>query len=443
MSYILDALKKSDQERKRGEVPTITSVNADASPNVGETKRIGLKIAAGGFALGVAVIAGIMFMVGGDETPQPTSTNIAVNEVPSSAPQPDEVPVAKAETAQTTERSVEPKPITKPQPDKTSTLETVPKIEPKPTTAKQPEKPSPIVAANPVDANIPKPDPAATEAPPPASQPVNNVSKAPAPKRVPGSTIAPAPTPTPETKETKIANALKTQKPAPKLPPLDGATAHFDRGWDSMDRGLFNQAVADFSIAVEMEPGFADGWFALGWAQEKNSQDDEAIASYGRAINVKADHAGALFSRGYLQLFSDNPLGATRDFNAAANLAKNDFRIYIHAWTYIAKSKTGIDGVGDLKTNSRNDDLSSWPGHIVRYYAGELNESEVIQFIEDAGQPDLQERRCAGYFFLGEYALLQGDGAKARDYFEKSLATGVVKLRQFDAARRELAKLAK
>ncbi|MDH5772303.1 MAG: hypothetical protein OEY84_04135, partial [Rhodospirillaceae bacterium] len=258
MSYILDALKKSDQERKRGEVPTITSVNADASPNVGETKRIGLKIAAGGFALGVAVIIGIMFMVGGDETPQPTPTNIAVNEASSSAPQPDEAPITKDETTQTTERSAEPEPITEPQPDKTSALEATPKTEPKPTTAKQPEKPSPIVAANPVNANIPKPDPTATEAPPPASQPVNDVSKAPAPKRVPGSTIAPTPTPAPTpAPETKIASVLKTQKPTPKLPPLNSATAYLDRGWNSMDRGLFNQAVADFSIAVEMEPGFA------------------------------------------------------------------------------------------------------------------------------------------------------------------------------------------
>ena len=435
MSYILDALKKSDQERKRGEVPTITSVSADTGSAEGKTKQIGLKIIAGGVALGVVIIAGVM-LIDGKETPPPLTNQTADNVADKTTGEIAQNDVV--DKTQTTERSTEPEPEINITTEKEDVPKPSIKAKPKAKTSQQilkskkPEKTLPIVAAKPIDADIPKPDPSATEAPPPAPQPVNDVSKAPAPKRVPGSSVAPQP-----------AVAAKTQKPKSALPALGSATQYLDRGWDSMDRGLFNQAAADFSTAVEMEPGFADGWFALGWAQEKNSQDTSAIASYGRAIRVRADHAGALFSRGYLQLFSGNPLGATRDFNATANLAKGDFRLYTHIWAFIAKGKTGIDGTNDIKTNSQNDDLSSWPGQVIRYYAGELNETQLVQSIEDGDNPNLQERRCAGYFFLGEYALLRGDSKKARDYFEKSLATGVVKLRQFDASRRELAKMAK
>ena len=440
MSYILDALKKSDQERKRGEVPTITSANNEIEPGKNAQRQMGLKVAAGGFALGIIIMVGVMF-IGKDENIPPQSPTEVTVLKPVAAPEPTQE--LTAETKETAPEPV-PAPATTPENKKATPLAPIQSV----TTANPPvatpakpakpeaiEKPAPIIASDPVNANIPKANPSATEAPPPASQPIDKVSNAPAPKRVPGSSIAQQPQ--------KNETIEKYQPPVSKLPPLNRASDYLDRGWSSLDRGLFNQAVADFSAAVKMEPGFVDGWFALGWAQEKNEQYNEAIASYTRTIKAKADHTGALFSRGYLELFSGNPLGAANDFNATLNLADGDFRLYTHAWLFIARTNADADGKSELIGNSNADDLSPWPGPIIKYFAGNLTEAEVLQSIESGSLSGLQERRCAGYFFLGEYALLQGNKTKARDYFEKSLATGVIKLRQFDGARRELAKLAK
>ncbi|MDH5187898.1 MAG: hypothetical protein OEW37_02945 [Rhodospirillaceae bacterium] len=441
MSYILDALKKSDQERKRGEVPTITSASADVEFKENETKQISLKIAAGGFVLSAIIVTVVLFMPSDEEPSSVKAAPEAATEMALTPSAPDATP---ANDVAPSERATAPQPAPKPAPKPAPIISQEVKTEIKPpeiSPERTPEKPSPIIAADPVNADIPKPDASTNEAPAPASQPINKVSVAPEPKRVPGSTVARVPT-----LAAKIETKTQIQKLKPSLPMLNSASDYLDRGWNSMNLGLFNQAIADFSVAVEMEPGFADGWFALGWAQEKNNQDGNAIASYSNSIKAKANHAGALFSRGYLELFSGKPLNATRDFKATLNLAENDFRLYIHVWTFVAKNKSGsktiIDSIKDLKIDSQDDELSSWPGQIIRYYMGELTEAQILQAIEDGSSSGLQERRCAGYFFIGEYALLKGDTKKARNYFEKSLATGVVKLRQFDASRRELASLA-
>ena len=430
MSYILDALKKSDQERKRGEVPTITSTNNETESDEGVDNKIGLKIAViavGGFAL-VAVVLVAVLLSGDDEPASlPAQTDVAI-------------------TPPALEQIAEPKPEPKIEKKPEAVAIISPAKEPaKPVIKKsieveKPKTPDPIVAAAPVDADIPKPQPSATEASPPASQPISDVSKAPAPKKVPGSTIAAAPTPSAKIKTT---DTPFRKKPTTNLPKLSQASDYLDRGWSSMDRGLYNQAIADFSNAIEMEPGFSDGWFALGWAQEKNEQDGDAIASYTRAIKAKPDHAGALFSRAYLELFSGNASAAARDFNATISIADGDLKIYTHIWLFIARSSAGMDAAGKLAIDSRGDDLSVWPGPVVEFYTGRLSEAEVLQSIESEGVSSLQQRRGAGYFFLGEYALLQGNTTKAKEYFEKTLATGAVKLRQFDGARRELAKLIK
>lgn len=377
MSFILDALKKSDHERKRGEVPTISSTESDDSSAESNPKGIGVKIIAIGFALTTIVLGGVLFL-GGDEPDErgapPSSPEIALN-----PPPPETKP--------------EPGPEIKPEPK----LE--PKLEPK-------IKPSP---------------------------PPSKTAPEPSPEPVPEPVVKSKPAPTIEVAESPVIKS----PPKSSLPQLNQASRYLDRGWESMDRGLYNQAVADFSSAVEMEPGFSDGWFALGWAQEKNKNDQGAIASYTRAINERPDHTGALFSRGYLELFSGNPGGAVNDFSATLNLSNGSLKTYSYIWLYIARSNAGLKPPAAMS----NVQLSVWPGPMVNFYAGKSSEAEVLGEIESGNSKNQLERRCAGYFFLGEHALIGGDVTKAKEYFKKAMATGAVKLRQFDGAMRELAKL--
>lgn len=392
MSYILDALKKSDQERKRGEVPTIVSGPGDSDEQaVPAPKRYGPWVLAGGFAIATAVLAWVIIS---RDAPLPAPAQPALVATQQAPQQPVEAtpekPVLQASRAQT---EATPKPAPDPAP------ETSPKPAPEPVPDPAPEK---IAAAEPVAVMKPAPAPEIAPTPAPVAAPV----------------IAPA------------------------LPRLGRADAHLDRGWSSIDKGLYNQALADFKITVEMEPGFIDGWFAQGWALEKSGKDMQAMESYSRAIALKPNHVGALFSRGYLNLFGNDPAAAERDFSTTLNFADGDIKLYTHLWLYVARARQGKEANTVLARESLSANLSKWPGVMVRYYLGTVSEAEAVRAIEQTAPADLAARRCAGYFFLGEKALLQGDPDRARNFFEKTLQSGVDRLRQFDGARRELARLA-
>jgi hypothetical protein len=66
--------------------------------------------------------------------------------------------------------------------------------------------------------------------------------------------------------------------------------------------------------------------------------------------------------------------------------------------------------------------------------AGLIPESEY--FSDDV--PAEPERECEANFYAGTRRLIAGDESVARDFFARSVATGVEKLRQYQTAKREL-----
>ena len=363
MSYILDALKKSDAQRKRAQQD-----NNDDSPSSVSSlppqnpKKPWAGIFAGGFAIVAVLGLGVSFMVN------------------------NESPVSAAHPAPQQQMTKVVAPVAEP------VAEVVPKSEPEPE---------------------PKPEPKAEPAPKP--EPVVDVK--PEPKPEPKPIVA----------------------PKPNLPPLKSAQAYVDRAWTSMDGGLYGQALNDLDLALISEPAFAEAWFAHGWANEKNGDQKAAVSDYNHAIDAKPDHAFALFSRGFLNLYNGNLQAASVDFVRTQGVAQDEaLRLYSHLWLYIARQRLGQNARSRLLETFETQNLPVWPGPLVKYFQGTLDEQAVITAIETSTDDVRKERRATGYFFLGVFEQLTGNNHNARIYFEKTLATGAVQYRQYDAAGREL-----
>jgi predicted TPR repeat methyltransferase len=67
------------------------------------------------------------------------------------------------------------------------------------------------------------------------------------------------------------------------------ADRRFDFGRDLMLRGDLAAAAELMEQAIELEPGFASAWFALGDLREQTGQRDEAVAAYLRARETDPD----------------------------------------------------------------------------------------------------------------------------------------------------------
>ena len=91
-------------------------------------------------------------------------------------------------------------------------------------------------------------------------------------------------------------NPLKPVSAPPPMPALmflsSGdliADRRYDFARDLQRRGDLADAADLMEQAVELAPGFASGWFALGELREQLAQPDAAIAAYRRACAADAD----------------------------------------------------------------------------------------------------------------------------------------------------------
>lgn len=414
MSYILDALKKSDAERKRGEVPTLSDTPQAPTASTQATTQPMALIVIGAVAVLAIGSAGTWFMLGSDEAPQ-QAEQVAQQ-------------VAKPQPA--------PKPAPKPEPEPTAAPEPVqepkPVQEPGPTPAPEPE---PVVQA-------PKPKLVLAPQPEPKEVAVLTAKPEPeivlAPKKAPELGTVLKPKPVTKIKEPPRTTIKTAAKPRP-MAALKSTGAYVDRAWTSMDKGLYAQAIQDLDRAVAEEPAFADAWFARGWALEKSGDEGGAIIDYGRAIDAKPGHAFALFSRGFLNLYGGSSNDAVVDFVRTLGVAQDEsLRLYSHLWLYLSRSRAGQNAQARLKDDASTENLTQWPGPLIKHLLGTMSEAKVQREIEQGPKSSLKERRATGYFFLGITAQMAGHNDNARTYFEKTLATGAVDFRQYDAAKREL-----
>ena len=84
----------------------------------------------------------------------------------------------------------------------------------------------------------------------------------------------------------------------------------FYRGLSAMDKGDFDQAIKDFTTAIEIKPDFFGAYNNRGVAYREKHDFDTAIQNYDKAIEIKPDLADAYNNRGIAY-------GGKHDFDTA------------------------------------------------------------------------------------------------------------------------------
>jgi len=74
-----------------------------------------------------------------------------------------------------------------------------------------------------------------------------------------------------------------------------GQTAkdYFDKGIAYLNKGMLDEAIAEFKKAVEINPNSADAHTALGAAYANKGMPDKATAEYRKAIEINPNSAEA------------------------------------------------------------------------------------------------------------------------------------------------------
>ena len=78
----------------------------------------------------------------------------------------------------------------------------------------------------------------------------------------------------------------------------DNDAAWFGQGYALVELGRYEEAIASYDRAVEIKPDYHDAWNNRGIALGDLGRYEEAIASYDRAVEIKPDYPDAWYNRG-------------------------------------------------------------------------------------------------------------------------------------------------
>lgn len=219
--------------------------------------------------------------------------------------------------------------------------------------------------------------------------------------------------------------------------------AYYGRGWAHETTGAHLSAIRDFNRVIEQMPDFAGAYYGRGWAFERTGRIDQAITEYGETIRLEPGNTDAYLSRGILQFYSNRLRLAESDFDIVYERDSGSLGGYALLWTYLSRMRSGVSERHARSMIAGRKIKSTWPGVILSVYLGRAEPAQVIAETKFENQATQRQRECVAYFFLGALRLIKDDRNGAAEYFRKALATGVSTYRQYWAAEMELKKLEK
>ena len=102
--------------------------------------------------------------------------------------------------------------------------------------------------------------------------------------------------------------------------PADEAKQHYNKGVEYGQQGRFDDAIAEYSKAIELDPNLAEAYGNRGNAWRALGEVQRAIADYAEAILLNPQDAGAYAGRALAYTSLGKDRSAEQDIDKAVEL---------------------------------------------------------------------------------------------------------------------------
>jgi lipoprotein NlpI len=218
------------------------------------------------------------------------------------------------------------------------------------------------------------------------------------------------------------------------------ARAYHIRGTEWANQGNYDRAIADYTLAVELDPKLTAAYFNRALSRSERGDGDLAIADYdavlklspndsraymGRAFEwtAKGDYKRAAedyesiirldpksvtgyFGRGRARFYAGEFAAAVADLTRAQEIEPST---YTALWLFIARRRADIAAEKLLSQEATRGATLSWPAPIVALYLGSANPDTVQKAATDLNPTRQRDRRCEANFYIGHWHLLRGE----------------------------------
>jgi formylglycine-generating enzyme required for sulfatase activity/lipoprotein NlpI len=169
----------------------------------------------------------------------------------------------------------------------------------------------------------------------------------------------------------------------------------------------------------------------------KKSEYDEAIADYSEAIRLDPKSADAYRDRGQANFYKGDFTAAADDLLHAETLADDAYeqRPYMMLWRFLALGRHRQDGAAELADNAGRLRTKDWPYPVLEFYLGRRTQDGLVSAAENADQ------RCEATFYIAEWQLLHNQRGEAATALHAAADTCPDDFIEHDGAVAELKRL--
>lgn len=191
----------------------------------------------------------------------------------------------------------------------------------------------------------------------------------------------------------------------------------------------FQDAVADFSRALKVEPNFVEAYVYRATAYARLEQYPNAYDDFTVALKLDPGNLSARLRRGLLYFLHGKYAEATTDFEQYLKYRPGD--LYRVLWIYLSERYQKLNFT-TVRQHLRGVNMKQWPGALVQLYLGEVDIQDLIKALKPQLSGWSASSRCEAYYYLAQYHLLKGERKEAVAYFQQALKTKATKQLEYE-----------
>jgi tetratricopeptide (TPR) repeat protein len=149
-----------------------------------------------------------------------------------------------------------------------------------------------------------------------------------------------------------------------KQTPRDADFYH-NRGLTHARQLRFDEAISDYTKAIEISPGFAEAYYIRGLVYCEKGEYDKAISDFSKVIKLKPRFARAYTSRGLTYAGQAQYDKTIADFNKAIQINPRFAAAYTNRGVFMATKVSMIGSSPIAPRQSRSTRRMIWPKVIV------------------------------------------------------------------------------
>lgn len=252
----------------------------------------------------------------------------------------------------------------------------------------------------------------------------------------------------------------------------DLAKAYYSRGTEWASQGNFDRAIADYNMAIELDPKLASAYYNRALAWSARGESDRALADYDAALKLsprdisawigrgaesiaKGDYRRAIedyehalqlnpqsaagyFGRGRARMYAGDAMLAASDLYRAHDLEAS---IYSALWLYLARKRADIPGERTLAREAGTSGTGPWPAPVVALYLGTSSPEAVSRAAVHPDPARQRDMRCEASFYIAQWHVLRGANDAATPLLKDVLSTCPPNFIEREGAAAELRRL--